>query len=479
MRKAFCLVLIALFLTPLVILPSATVKAQPGTIVVPDDYSSISSAIKNAVAGDTILVRSGLFQEEQLEINKQLTIISQTPHQAILNIHPSMYPTYYFGGTIMTLNDSINIQADNVKLSGLIIKNQKPDFVGNESTGLNNYGSISANGNQIQITNNIIGNKEMPINLKLNGSHNQAINNTVNAVNANGNNQTISNNSIAGIIVTGYDNIITKNNAGTLTLINANNNIATNNSFTKEQGGGEISLVNADYNTFNKNIVVTDLTCALAFAYPENKGGSHNLFTSNTIEGAKLWGILLGLGDYNVFYGNIIANNGGLGHDGYGLAMGGNHREVNNNLFYGNIFMNNSKNFGTNWEVVGSNSFDNGSIGNYWDDYLTKYPNAVEIGNTGIGNIPYQIYGNVSDNYPLLKKPDLQIDAPITMPTESPTPKPSPSPSSPISPIPTISPASSSTTSSSIPEFSSLAIPLLLTIIVAAGLLVYFKKHKR
>jgi hypothetical protein len=266
----------------------------------------------------------------------------------------------------------------------------------------------------------------MPINLKLNGSNNQAINNTMNSINTNGNNQIISNNSLRGIVVTGSNNKITNNKAGGLTLNNAKNNIAMGNFFTKEQGGGVISLNGADYNTFSNNTIVTDLTCAIAFAYPDNKGGSHNLFTFNTIEGAKLWGILLGLGDYNVFYGNIIANNGGLGHDGYGLAMGGTHREVNNNLFYGNIFMNNSKNFGTNWEVVGSNSFDNGSMGNYWDDYLTKYPNAVEIGNSGIGNTPYQVYGNVVDNYPLMKKPDIQNNAPITMPTESTNPSPTP-----------------------------------------------------
>ena len=102
---------------------------------------------------------------------------------------------------------------------------------------------------------------------------------------------------------------------------------------------------------------------------------SYNIFAGNKIEEAGLWGILMGSGSYNVFYGNLIANNGGLGHDGYGLALGEEDSEsATNNLFFGNIFMNNSKNFGTNWQVIGSNSFDNGKEGNYWDDYFAKYP---------------------------------------------------------------------------------------------------------
>jgi hypothetical protein len=59
------------------------------------------------------------------------------------------------------------------------------------------------------------------------------------------------------------------------------------------------------------------------------------------------------------------------------------------------------------------NSWDNGTLGNYWSAYQTKYPNAIEVGQTGIGNIPYLIerdeystreYPNARnvDNFPLL-----------------------------------------------------------------------------
>jgi hypothetical protein len=56
-------------------------------------------------------------------------------------------------------------------------------------------------------------------------------------------------------------------------------------------------------------------------------------------------------------------------------------------------------------------SFGGSADRNYWSDYLTKYPNATEIDNSGIGNQPY-VYATVQnytqtiycqDNHPLMK----------------------------------------------------------------------------
>lgn len=55
----------------------------------------------------------------------------------------------------------------------------------------------------------------------------------------------------------------------------------------------------------------------------------------------------------------------------------------------------------------GVNTFwDNGSIGNYWSDYATKYLNASEVGNSGIGDTPYVIDANNIDHYPLMAPVD-------------------------------------------------------------------------
>jgi hypothetical protein len=48
-------------------------------------------------------------------------------------------------------------------------------------------------------------------------------------------------------------------------------------------------------------------------------------------------------------------------------------------------------------------SWDNGKEGNYWGDYLTKYPNATEIDTSGIGNTPYVVDSNNTDHNPLME----------------------------------------------------------------------------
>jgi hypothetical protein len=48
------------------------------------------------------------------------------------------------------------------------------------------------------------------------------------------------------------------------------------------------------------------------------------------------------------------------------------------------------------------NFWDDGSVGNYWRDYLTKYLNASEKGNSGIGDMPYVIGADNVDNFPLM-----------------------------------------------------------------------------
>jgi hypothetical protein len=137
----------------------------------------------------------------------------------------------------------------------------------------------------------------------------------------------------------------------------------------------------------------------------------------------------------------------------------------NSNKFYKNeiedIFLTNSNDnkFLENNFVIdnflgarGKNVWDNGSVGNYWNDYLTKYPNASEIGNSGIGDTPYVIDADNVDNYPLM--------APFEVPPAL-TPSPEPQPE----------PESFPTSAVAIASGASVAI-------IGVGLLVYFKKRK-
>jgi hypothetical protein len=72
---------------------------------------------------------------------------------------------------------------------------------------------------------------------------------------------------------------------------------------------------------------------------------------------------------------------------------------------------------------------------NYWSDYLTRYPNAKEIGNSGIWDTPYEYL--IVDSHPLMN--------PVSI---------------------------------AIPEFPSLIFVLPIIVAVGVGLLVYSKRRK-
>jgi len=404
-HKSFTIALTTLFLLCIVTIPTTTVKAAPKTITVPTSYPTISEAIGNATNGETILVKSGTYTEQTIEINKSLTIMPEKNNRVTIDFHPPQSPETFFGVTMMVYANPITIEADNVKLSGFTIR----------SDG----GDISANGNQIQIINNIIGNETIPINLQLNGDGTQIISNTIaghNQLTLTGSNQTVADNYLGGLTITGSANFITGNTAGSIMLAGTRNVVSGNSLNINRYDSGYGIELNGDYNFISNNTEAGN-DAGIAVGYAINTSGSYNIFAGNTVEEAGLWGILMGGGSYNVFYGNLVANCGGLGHDGYGLALGEENIEsATNNLFFGNIFMNNSKNFGENWQTLGYNSFDNGKEGNYWDDYLSKYPNATEVDNSGIGNTPYFVYSNVTDNYPLVKEPNAS-DALPTLPS--------------------------------------------------------------
>lgn len=68
--------------------------------------------------------------------------------------------------------------------------------------------------------------------------------------------------------------------------------------------------------------------------------------------------------------------------------------------------------------------WDNGYLGNYWSDYYTRYArfNAKEIANTGIGNHPYTIDKDNTDNHPLMYPFDTEKGT-IAFPTSTEAPR--------------------------------------------------------
>ncbi len=73
-------------------------KAEPRTIIVPDDYSTIQSAINAANSGDTVFVKSGIYPGN-LIINKSISVIGENRDQTIIDAHK-------MGGHVVLITDA-------------------------------------------------------------------------------------------------------------------------------------------------------------------------------------------------------------------------------------------------------------------------------------------------------------------------------------------------------------------------------------
>jgi parallel beta-helix repeat protein len=132
---------------------------------------------------------------------------------------------------------------------------------------------------------------------------------------------------------------------------------------------------------------------------------SSNTITGNTVSNNSYYGISLEWdSNSNTITGNTVSNN----DDGIFIRD-----PSSNNKIYLNNFINNIENVhpetsGNIWNATEQITYTfNGTtytdyLGNYWDDYEVKYPDAEEIDATGIWNTPYDIDGD-SDNSPLME----------------------------------------------------------------------------
>jgi nitrous oxidase accessory protein len=381
------LFLLLLFISlALISLPQIeVVKADPKTIVVPDDYQTISDAISNSLEGDTVFVKKGNYDGpigETLIIDKAISLIGEGSsligeETTTLNLHPLLLNTTIFGQPYPKYNTSLIVKSNNVTISGFTIKTPPPPSGGG--------GGVSVIGNGTRINNCLIN---IP-SLSLGGSY-STISETLLFIGnliVRGSNQTISQTRIfkGDIEITGSHNNVIGNTMIDQIHLTGAYNIISGNSFSR------IFLEYSDSNTIHNN------TCSLIWLGIYGHTCSNNVVSGNTLDGGYIWGILMGDGSYNVFYDNYITNYGGS-HDGYGVAIGGNHQVAENNTFYHNTFVNNNKNVGYNWQINGiGNSWDNGKEGNYWDDY-----NGTDANGDGIGDIPYIIDEINQDNYPLM-----------------------------------------------------------------------------
>jgi parallel beta-helix repeat protein len=123
---------------------------------------------------------------------------------------------------------------------------------------------------------------------------------------------------------------------------------------------------------------------------------SNNTVLGNNITAAVLLfggGVCLSNSFNNSISENSIANNE------YGVGL----YNASNNRFFHNNFINNTENV-YNWYEMSINTWDDGypSGGNFWSDYTTRYPSALEIDDSSIWDTPYVLDTYNQDNYSLM-----------------------------------------------------------------------------
>ncbi len=379
--KKTALLLLLVSLTTSCLLKIQLGKAAPQTIIVPDDYATIAAAIENATDGDTIFVKKGIYEEETLEISKSLSIIGQEARNTVVNLHPPLVTTTIFTQTFTSYSNPIDIEADDVKVSGLTIN----------SDG----GEISATGNRTQITGNILN-----TDVNLRGSY-----------------QTVSKNNLtADVTCSGgvYGNVYRNN------VVNGSISCSSgsyNRFFANTVLGGEISSggtsknnsiygntmkngegIWAGYGTVVGKNTVTDSEMGISIQ------GFNNIIYGNIITNNVGAGLTKLEGTNNTFYANYVANNS------VGVLVGTkNLSHSGNNTFYHNSFINNIQ----QTQIVNldhTDYWDNGKEGNYWSNYTGSDTNHDSLGDSSYiicgerytQDYPYTTYSeSYEDRYPL------------------------------------------------------------------------------
>lgn len=205
----------------------------------------------------------------------------------------------------------------------------------------------------------------------------------------------------SGIYMASSNNLVTKDN-----LINnkdwavwlensSSNNTVSNNLIANNWRG--IYLNHSAANTIAGNNI-TDANQGICF-----ESSSFNVVWNNYMsEGAT------GIAVYDSSLNNSVTCNT-FSDNSMGVDVGGQSAVdcPSNNTFYHNNFIGNYEDIRF-LTFFGTNSWENGypSGGNYWTDYngtdLKSGPYQNETGSDGIGDKPYIIAGNATDNYPLM-----------------------------------------------------------------------------
>jgi nitrous oxidase accessory protein NosD len=318
MRKTAATITLALvFLAATGAFAFLPVKAEPRTITVPDDYPTITEAVGNATAGDTIFFKKGTHEgpiDQTVVIDKPLSLIGENAESTILNLHPKYNVTWILTQSFVSSDDAIIINANDVKLMNLTL------FF---------LGEIRANGIRAQIVDNNITSRSTVTGLVIAGSDCNVTNNVVlGRITLVGSSNFVSQNSFYSLILQSSDeNIIDSNWFKYFQIDSSNNNTISRNNISYENVQYTIDLRNSTYNLFHGNRVEVfyGITNVRLDFQAQNNTFYGNTFIGNTTfndQGEIVIADATAYGNFwdNGVYGNFWSNYNGTDFWGDGIG---------------------------------------------------------------------------------------------------------------------------------------------------------------
>lgn len=306
-------------LAPLNFLSVSYAKADSKTIVVPTDFATITAAVGNASAGDTILVKAGVYHENPV-VNKTVVLRGEGNNQTIV---------VGKGGIERGANPVFTLAADGIAMSGFSVTSDKYPEATNFASGI----KIAANnctlkGNEVFRTyygvfSSLLSNSAISCNIVTGalkdgirlcgGSHNTIISNVV------------SGSAQSGLALDGYLDTV------------ANNTFQGNN-----RGIG----LGASFSVVYANNITGNSESGFYMA------SSNSTIASNYVED----------GVYGVFFTSFFA-------------------APNGNLFYSNDFLNVSTPVAADSDY-NVQVWDYDGKGNYWSNYTGTDSNGDGVGDS-------------------------------------------------------------------------------------------------
>jgi nitrous oxidase accessory protein len=327
------------------------VKAQPKTIIVPDDFATIQEAINNSSKGDTVFVKSGIYNDLAL-INKSISFIGENKDTTIIDS--------------IGIESRVYIEANDVTVTGFTIKNA-------DSHGIR-LGLIHFEADSIY----------QPIGCKIVG--NNLINNFEGINVRGGSEHIISENNITGsrshgIIMSSSKSIISKNNISNNLesgiIVDSCSKVMIKGNKIKGNHFGLILRWDGSFYVYGNNI--TDNRAGIQFG----EGCNNSSISKNNVIRNEIGVELLNFRTQNhsIGSGNLVYSNNFIDNSKQ-VLVNKEHVFTENNGF----------NFSNGTDIV---SWNKGKLGNYWNNYK-----GTDINADGIGDQPYIIDENNQDNHP-------------------------------------------------------------------------------